>query len=112
MLVTPGALLVGPEWLHEVKWDGMRVLADVPDRRLTLTGRPGRNVTARFPELAGILRLAPDVVLDGEVVLLDGGIPSFAALADRMHVPVGPRTAQARPVTYMVFDVLRLYGVP
>ena len=38
-------------------------------------------------------------------------MPSFAALADRMHDPVDPRTAAARPVTYMVFDVLRLYGV-
>ena len=40
------------------------------------------------------------------------GVPSFAALADRMHGPVAPRIAQARPVTFMVFDVLRLYGVP
>jgi bifunctional non-homologous end joining protein LigD len=45
------------------------------------------------------------------VVLLDGGVPSFGALTDRMHEPVDPRGALARPVTYMVFDVLRLYGV-
>jgi bifunctional non-homologous end joining protein LigD len=46
------------------------------------------------------------------VVLLERGIPSFAALADRMHSAVDPRVAAARPVTFMVFDVLRLYGVP
>jgi bifunctional non-homologous end joining protein LigD len=111
MLATPGALPVGPEWLFEVKWDGMRLLADVADGQVRLTSRTGRDVTANFPELADLTRLAPDVLLDGEVVLLEGGVPSFAALQDRMHGPVMQRTAQARPVTYMVFDVLRLYGV-
>lgn len=112
MLATPGALPDGPEWLFEVKWDGMRLLADVVDGGLSLASRSGRDVTANFPELAELARLAPDVLLDGEVVLLDGGIPSFAALADRMHAAVGQGAALARPVTFMVFDVLRLYGVP
>lgn len=111
MLATPGTLPAGPEWLYEVKWDGMRVLADVVDSRLALRSRSGRDVTAQFPELADLLRLAPDVLLDGEVVLLDDGVPSFAALAERMHRVVDERVARRRPVTYMAFDVLRLYGV-
>jgi bifunctional non-homologous end joining protein LigD len=112
MLATPGALPDGPEWLFEVKWDGMRLLADVADRKVRLFSRSERDVTANFPELADLVKLAPDVLLDGEVVLLENGVPSFAALADRMHGPVSPRVARARPVTFMVFDVLRLYGVP
>jgi bifunctional non-homologous end joining protein LigD len=112
MLATPGGLPKGPDWLYEVKWDGMRLIADVVDGELRLTSRSGRDVTANFPELADLTRLAPDVLLDGEVVMLEHGVPSFAALADRMHVPVDERTALARPVTFMVFDVLRLYGVP
>jgi len=111
MLATPGALPTGPGWLYEVKWDGMRVLADVDTGVLTLRGRSGRDVTPHFPELADVARLAPDVLLDGEVVLLDGGVPSSGALADRMHRPVDERTARRRPVTFMAFDVLRLYGV-
>jgi bifunctional non-homologous end joining protein LigD len=98
--------------LFEVKWDGMRVLADVCDGRVRLTDRSGREVTACFPELGGLTRLAPDVLLDGEMVLLEGGVPSFSALAERMHDPVDPRGPVPRPVTFMVFDVLRLYGVP
>jgi bifunctional non-homologous end joining protein LigD len=112
MLATPGALPDGPEWLFEVKWDGMRLLADVADGRVRLSSRSERDVTANFPELAALTDLAPDVLLDGEVVLLENGVPSFAALADRMHGPVAPGIAHARPVTFMVFDVLRLYGVP
>ncbi|MBN9795904.1 non-homologous end-joining DNA ligase [Pseudonocardia alni] len=111
MLATPGPLPTGAGWSFEVKWDGMRVLAEVTDGggepALRLRTRSGRDVTANFPELAGLVDLAPDVLLDGEVVLLDGGVPSFAALAHRIHGPVG-----GRPVTFMVFDVLRLYGVP
>jgi bifunctional non-homologous end joining protein LigD len=112
MLATPGALPAGPEWLFEVKWDGMRLIADVVDGKVRLISRSGRDVTANFPELAELARLAPDVLLDGEVVLLDRGVPSFAALIERMHGPLDPRSTQPRPVTYMVFDVLRLYGVP
>src|ERR1700754_3704001 len=112
MLATPGALPDGPDWLFEVKWDGMRLLADVSEGQVRLSSRSERDVTANFPELAGLTELAPDVLLDGEVVLLERGVPSFAALADRMHGPVSPRAALSRPVTFMVFDVLRLYGVP
>ena len=111
MLATPGDLPDGPEWLFEVKWDGMRLLADVAEGTLRLCSRTERDVTANFPELAGLTRLAPDVLLDGEVVALERGIPSFAALGERMHSPVDSRTAAARPVTYLIFDVLRLYGV-
>lgn len=103
----------GPEWVHEVKWDGMRVLADVRDGRLVLTSRTGRDVSVSFPELQGLAELYGDALLDGEVVALDGGLPSFAALAERMHVSSPRKAAQlaiARPVTFMVFDLLRLFG--
>jgi bifunctional non-homologous end joining protein LigD len=112
MLATPGALPDGPKWLFEVAWDGLRVLADVADGRVRLTSRSERDVTAGFPELADLPKVAPDVLLDGEVVLLENGVPSFGALADRLHGPVSPRVALRRPITFMVSDVLRLYGVP
>lgn len=111
MLATPGALPRGPDWLFEVMWDGLRVLAEVSDGGVRLSTRAGRDVSAYFPELAGLRAVAPDVVFDGEVVLLDHGVPSFGALADRLHGAVPAGVAAARPVTYMVFDVLRLYGV-
>ena len=107
-------LPTGPDWVHEVKWDGMRVLADVHEGRLRLTSRTEKDVTATFPELAGLALEAEDALLDGEVVALQDGAPSFAALAERMHVQDPRRAAalaMARPVTFMVFDLLRLYGV-
>ncbi len=103
----------GPEWVHEVKWDGMRVLADVHAGHLRMTSRNGNDVTVSFPELAGLAGTYDDLLLDGEVVTLDGGVPSFSALAERMHVTDARRAerlARERPVTLMVFDLLRLFG--
>jgi len=114
MLASPTAAIPdGDEWLHEVKWDGMRVLADIRDGRLTLTSRIGNDVTVSFPELLPLADAYDDMLLDGEVVALDGGRPSFGALADRMHVRdrrKAERLSSVRPVTLMIFDLLRLYG--
>ncbi|HEU4512790.1 MAG TPA: non-homologous end-joining DNA ligase [Nocardioidaceae bacterium] len=115
MLASRGTSVpTGAEWLHEVKWDGMRVLAEVRDGRLTLWSRNENDVTVSFPELLdfGVLA-AHDVLLDGEVVAMAGGIPTFGALADRMHVSSAARArrlAESNPVTLIVFDVLRLDG--
>lgn len=109
---TPPA---GDGWVHEVKWDGMRVLADVADGRLRLSSRTLADVTSTFPELASLGSSLADAHLDGEVVAFADGRPDFGALADRMQVQDPRRAAalaQRLPVTFVAFDVLRLYGVP
>ena len=119
MLATPadqeaGLPDDGRTWAYEVKWDGMRVLADLHEGRLRLTSRTGRDITVAFPELRRLAEAHPDVLLDGEVIVFADGTPSFAALADRIHVTDGRRAASlaARaPATLIVFDILRLYGV-
>lgn len=113
MLATPADRPpTGPNWLHEVKWDGMRILADVHAARVRLGTRTGAEATARFPELDALTTVHPDVLLDGEVVFLQDGVPSFTRLIDRIHArpTLARRLAAARPVTFMVFDVLRLDG--
>jgi bifunctional non-homologous end joining protein LigD len=114
MLATKGKHVpLGPEWLHEVKWDGMRVLVEVRDGRLRIWSRNEKDATVAFPELHGLPNLGRDVLLDGEVVAFLDGIPTFGALADRMHVG-NPRRAAAlvetNPVTLLAFDLLRLDG--
>lgn len=112
MLATLGQTIpTGPEWMHEIKWDGMRLLADVTGGSVRLTSRTERDVTSSFPELAGLTAVAPDVLLDGEALVLREGVPSFKALTSRMHV-LAPDAAlvAAAPVTYVIFDLLRLDG--
>lgn len=114
MLATAGTLPTGPGWAYEFKWDGVRTLVDSRAAGLTLTSRLGNEVTLAYPELAGLAGVAEDVLLDGEVVSLVDGRPSFSALQNRMHVRKSleaRRLAAAAPVTYLAFDILRLYGV-
>jgi bifunctional non-homologous end joining protein LigD len=117
MLATPagpGGPPLGPEWAYEVKWDGIRVLVDVAGGGLTIRSRTGRDITAAFPELAGLAGIQADVLLDGEAVAFDEATPSFSRVVERVHVTDPRRAAQlARdcPVTLFVFDVLRLSGV-
>ena len=120
MLATKGDHVpTGAGWTHEVKWDGMRVLVDrrPGDREqpqaLRIYSRNENDVTVSFPELRGLVDVADDFLLDGEVVALGEGVPSFGALADRMHVSDPTRArrlAESNPVTLIAFDLLRLDG--
>lgn len=114
MLATAGVLPAGPGWSYEFKWDGVRVLASFEGGAPRLFARSGAVVTPAYPEIAG-LSLPDGSLLDGEMVVLDAaGRPSFTALAERMHVRErgrAARLAQSLPVTYMIFDLLRLSGV-
>ena len=112
MLATRGTHVpTGDEWQHEVKWDGMRVLVEATSRGARLFSRNEIDATVSFPELVGLP--ADDALLDGEVVAFADGAPSFAALAERMHVSRADRAkrlAERLPVTLLVFDVLRVGG--
>jgi len=113
MLATKGVHVpAGAEWVHEVKWDGIRVLAEVEQGRLRLWSRNENDVTVAYPELRPLADVGHDLLLDAEVVALDdGGVPRFSALADRMHVRNATRAeqlARLNPVTLLVFDLLRL----
>lgn len=118
MLATKGTHVPrGDEWLHEVKWDGMRVLVDVHpadgDTGLHIRSRNELDARVSFPELHGLASLDRDLLLDGEVVAFLDGIPTFGALAMRMHVANARRAAalaESNPVTLLVFDLLRLDG--
>jgi bifunctional non-homologous end joining protein LigD len=118
MLASKGTRVpAGGEWLHEVKWDGMRVLVDVHPTdgggELHIRSRNEKDVAVSFPELHGLAGIGRDVLLDGEVIAFLDGIPVFGALADRIHVGNAFRAqqlAQSNPVTLLVFDLLRLDG--
>lgn len=114
MLATRGDHVPrGPEWTHEVKWDGIRALVEVADGRVLVWSRNENDITVAWPELQALAGLGHDVLLDGEIVALGNGVPTFGALADRMHlrdVTRVARLAEANPVTLLVFDVLRVDG--
>lgn len=104
--------LDSPELAYEVKWDGIRVLVGVRGERVELLTRNGIECAARFPELSAVCsRLRrPDALLDGEVLRLEQGRPSFWALQRRLHTTDSRRIAalaREEPCVLMLFDILR-----
>lgn len=103
------------EWVHEMKWDGLRAVAVVHDGRVTLTSRNGTDLTASYPELAVLAeQVGGDAVLDGEVVAVDGrGRPDFGLLQTRMGLTRERdvrRAQKAAPVRYLLFDAVTAEG--
>jgi bifunctional non-homologous end joining protein LigD len=116
MKATSAALPAGDGWGFEVKWDGMRALVFVDGDDVRVQSSNDRDVTASWPELAGLPAavVATTAVLDGELVATDdAGRPDFGRLQQRMHVTnrgEAIRRAALVPVTYVVFDLLHLDG--
>ncbi|MDX2133017.1 MAG: DNA ligase D [Planctomycetota bacterium] len=92
----------GPQWLHEVKFDGYRMLARVTREGVTLISRTGKDWTPKFGAIAqGVRALGlPDCVLDGEIVASDEqGRPSFQLLQAALDGRSGT------PLRYWAFDL-------
>jgi DNA ligase D-like protein (predicted ligase)/DNA ligase D-like protein (predicted 3'-phosphoesterase) len=102
-----------PDWLFEVKWDGIRAMAYV-NEDVSLRTRNDNEIIGKFPEFSELSSLASNVVLDGEIVILTDGLPDFQAVASR-NQQQSPRDIRAqaakRPATYIVFDILEANGV-
>ena len=98
----------GPGWLHEIKWDGYRLMARLDQGQVRLDTRSGHDWTARFPTIAGAMTAldAGTVILDGEAIVEnDAGISDFAAL--QTALADGPAAA----AVFCAFDLLYLDGV-
>jgi bifunctional non-homologous end joining protein LigD len=87
-------------WAYEIKWDGYRTLAFVDHGRVRLQSSRLNDVTAGYPELAGLPEgvHAETAILDAELVVLDAdGRPQFNLV--QRH---------AGPAVLFLFDVLRI----
>src|SRR5712692_1446581 len=103
-----------PNWLFEIKWDGVRALARIAEGSVTLRSRNNVDITKRYPELASLPKAlaAREAILDGEVVALDAhGRGDFGRLQERMHVRgPGEKLVRETPVVYFAFDLLYCDG--
>jgi bifunctional non-homologous end joining protein LigD len=96
---------VGPEWVHEVKHDGYRLMARRRGDRVRLYTRRGYDWTGRYPRIAQALRSlkVTSALIDGEAVWCGpDGVLSFDKLHSRAHDD---------QVFLYAFDLLELDGV-
>jgi bifunctional non-homologous end joining protein LigD len=94
----------GPEWLHEIKHDGYRLIVVRDGARVRLFTRNGHDWTARYPLIveAALRNRQTSFVIDGEAVLLGvDGVSDFNALHSRRHDD---------EVQLYAFDILALNG--
>ena len=99
----------------EPKWDGMRCIAYLKSGTLELQNRNLKNITRSYPELKAITGQvkSSSAILDGEIVVLERGLPSFDLLQSRFGVddPIQVRRLSSKiPTTYIAFDLLHLNG--
>jgi len=106
MKATMTALPVGDDWAFEVKWDGYRTIVHIADGTVRLQSTAGHDVTARWPEFAGLAESvnAAAVILDSELVVFDDeGRPRFELV---QNSGVGSK----RQAVLQLFDVLAVDG--
>lgn len=105
----------GPEWVAQIKWDGVRMLVYFDGRETRLWNRRSNDKTLQYPEFADARAYcrADSVILDGEMIALDQGKPSFHQIMKRDRLRIAghiERAVQLVPVTYMIFDVVYCNG--
>jgi ATP-dependent DNA ligase len=98
---------------YEPKWDGFRSLSwSAPEIRLD--SRSEKPLLRYFPELRPALEQLPGgTVVDGEIVVVTGGVTDFGALQQRIHPAESrvTRLAAETPAQLVAFDLLASEGV-
>lgn len=98
---------VGDQWIHEIKYDGYRLICAINDGVAKLYTRNQLDWTHRFSSIAAAAADLPveSALLDGEVVALDeSGVSNFQALQNSLQ------GGESRPLVYFAFDLLQLDG--
>ncbi|WP_456739286.1 MULTISPECIES: ATP-dependent DNA ligase [unclassified Bradyrhizobium] len=94
----------GPDWIHEIKYDGYRLRVERSGRDVRLITRGGHNWTSRFPWIAesALKNREQQFMIDGEAVVLGvDGVSDFDALHSRRH---------DAEVQLYAFDIIALGG--
>jgi bifunctional non-homologous end joining protein LigD len=97
----------GGQWIHEIKFDGYRILAYKNGSEVVLRSRNNKAWTSDFQPIADAVNQLPleQVVLDGEVVVVDEkGRSDFQLLQNSL------KNKKEEPFVYFLFDLLYFEG--
>jgi len=100
------------DWVFEVKWDGFRAIAYL-EEPYSIKSRNGKELKNSFPELQELTKLASNIVVDGEIIIMREGKPDFQSLLERGQAASTleiHRQASSAPAVYIVFDILEKDG--
>lgn len=100
------------DWIFEIKYDGFRAILTYDGSKTTLQSRRGHDLTESYPEIADT-KFAHPVALDGELIASSEkhGDTRLSYIQARNNV-TSPRKIEVLskqfPVTYVVFDILKV----
>lgn len=102
-------------WIFEPKWDGVRALAICQRDATALLSRSQNDITATYPEFGKLHErlVCNDAIVDGEIVTLQSGRPSFERLQSRINLQNErdiTRMSAEVPATFIAFDLLYMDG--
>lgn len=97
----------GKQWVHEIKWDGYRILATIADGQVRLWSRNALEWTAKIPEIRDAVAALglKSAALDGELIAGSGSKEDFNLLQATLS---GERQGA---LAYTLFDLLHIDGV-
>ncbi len=93
----------GKEWLHEIKFDGYRLIAYKKNNQIQLKTRNNNDWTNSFSSIVNELQKLPvkNAIFDGEIVVLDENhYPNFQLLQNSIKGETN------KPFIYYIFDLL------
>ncbi|MBA2711469.1 MAG: DNA ligase D [Tatlockia sp.] len=90
-------------WIHEVKFDGYRILAFKKGKNIQLMSRNHKDWTSKFQSIADVLSTLPikNAIFDGEIVLLNEDKRSDFQLLQNSF-----KSGKDAPYYYYIFDLL------
>jgi bifunctional non-homologous end joining protein LigD len=94
----------GPQWLHEIKYDGYRVQVHLNKGKKKVYTRTGLDWTTRFSVIAGALDLPGQAIIDGELVVIKDGRTNFSELQAELAA------GRQDKMVFYAFDLLYLNG--
>ena len=99
-----------PNYLYEVKFDGIRAIVFASPKKVSIYNRHAVEITDLYPELQEIKNLVKkETIFDGEIVLMKNGKPSFLNLQARAHLKDFRKIkylSNKNPVLFVAFDIL------
>lgn len=97
------------QYLYQIKWDGIRGIVHSDGQELKVFNRNLYDKTLQYPELQELVRWNKKFILDGEIVVLKEGLPSFSQVIRRDFASNQSKIVSLRktlPIVYCVFDIL------
>ncbi len=102
------------DYIYELKLDGIRCVAYIEPKSVTLQNKRFKDLTPIYPELSDICKCVKKrVILDGELVVLTNGKPDFYAIQARSLMKNKFKisiAAKKNPVQFVAYDIIYYDG--